>query len=72
MFSQIKYSVNESKGPVQPVLFLSKSIPTPFTIQVEDTPGTAISEQPNSKNCSIAIDNILQQMMIIILEYTPS
>ena len=50
MFSQIKYSVNENNAAVQPVLMLNKSIPTPFTVQVEDTPGTAMSEQPDSKS----------------------
>ena len=44
MFSQIQYSVDENSGPVQPVLVLSKSIPTPFSVQVKDTPGTAMGE----------------------------
>ena len=57
MFSQLKYIVNENNGPAQPVLVLSNSIPIPFTVQVKDTPGTAISEQHNIN--SIDIDNDL-------------
>ena len=44
MFSQLKYSVNENSGLAQPILVHSNSIQTPFSVQVKDTPGTAMSE----------------------------
>ena len=46
-FSQSTYSVDEDKGPAQPVLVLSNPSSTDIPVQVTDTPhptNTAISE----------------------------
>ena len=44
MFNQTMYSVNESAGPAQPVLVLSRASPTPISVQVTNTDGSATGE----------------------------
>ena len=40
-FGEPAYSVDEGKGPVQPVLVLSNSISTDTTVEVFNTDGSA-------------------------------
>ena len=51
MFSQTMYSVNEGAGPAQPALVLSRASPTPISVQVTNTDGSATGQY-----CSILIN----------------
>ena len=44
MFDQITHSVDEDRGSVQPVLIISKPLPTNFTLQVSNTDRSATGE----------------------------
>ena len=44
MFDQITHSVDEDGGSAQPVLVLSKTLPTNFTLQVCSTDRSATGE----------------------------
>ena len=44
MFEQPAYNVSENAGPAQPVLVLSNPSSTAFTVQVNNTDGSATGE----------------------------
>ena len=51
MFNRSMYSVNEDAGPVQPVLVMSRSLPSETVVEVYNMNGTAFGEY-----CSVLIN----------------
>ena len=70
-FSETTYSVDEDDGPAQPVLVLSNPSATDFTVRVREVEGSATSKQTKYISLLLLII-ILQEMMIMVLEYTLS